>query len=219
MIQIRFGEYYLASSNVALGRIGPVGLSLNGQELVEVTPLFLAAAAGVFPRGNGSEVLSFAVDRFFSSAEAAGLWLLAHRGQLAAQADLLITMGESGATLVDACLEEVRREEWRGSRVRVRYTFRGVEWDAPAPPDPEPTPTMNRRGTQAIASGATSVTVSFAALAGVPTVQCTVLMPTAGGDIIFAAVRADTITAEGFTADLSGPTPGTGYLLSYRAEY
>lgn len=71
-------------------------------------------------------------------------------------------------------------------------------------------------GTFLIPSGADEVTVVGAAFGFVPSsVVCIVWKPSLPGSNIFATVRQATITADGFVADLSGPTPGVGYLLSY----
>ena len=71
-------------------------------------------------------------------------------------------------------------------------------------------------GTFPIPDGADEVTVVGGAFGFVPTsVVCIVWKPAPPGSNIFATVRAGTITADGFIADLQGPTPAPGYLLSY----
>ena len=71
------------------------------------------------------------------------------------------------------------------------------------------------RGTQAIASGVSTVTVSGLALASVPAqVLVSVRKPTDGLSF-FASVRSDTITTAGFTADLSGITDAGTYALDW----
>lgn len=50
----------------------------------------------------------------------------------------------------------------------------------------------------------------------VPTsIVVTVIKPSAPNDNLFATVRNDTITAGGFTADLSAPASAPGYILAY----
>jgi hypothetical protein len=73
------------------------------------------------------------------------------------------------------------------------------------------------RGTQAIASGADSVTVSGLGLASVPAQVLVTVRKATGGLNLFATVRGDSITAGGFTADLSGVTDATTYQLDYLA--
>ena len=59
------------------------------------------------------------------------------------------------------------------------------------------------RGTQAIASGADSVTVSGLGLPSVPAQVLVTVRKLTGGLNLFATVRGDSITTGGFTADLS----------------
>ncbi len=71
------------------------------------------------------------------------------------------------------------------------------------------------RGTQAIASSADSVTVSGLALASAPGQVLVTVRKPAGGLNLFATVRDGSITAGGFTADLSGATDAGTYKLDY----
>ena len=73
------------------------------------------------------------------------------------------------------------------------------------------------RGTQAIGSGADSVTVSGLGLASVPAQVLVTVRKATGGLNLFATVRGDSITTGGFTADLSGVTDATTYQLDYLA--
>ena len=73
------------------------------------------------------------------------------------------------------------------------------------------------RGTQAIASGADSVTVTGLGLASAPGQVLVTVRKQTGGLNLFAAVRGDSITANGFTADLSAATDGATYQLDYLA--
>ena len=71
-------------------------------------------------------------------------------------------------------------------------------------------------GTQAITSGLDVVTVTGLSLGLAPTsITVTVNKPAASDDNLFATVRADSITADGFTADLSSAASKVGYFLSY----
>jgi hypothetical protein len=71
------------------------------------------------------------------------------------------------------------------------------------------------RGTQAIASGVDAVTVSGLGLPSVPAQVLVTVRKATGGLNLFATVRADSITAGGFTADLSGATDAATYKLDY----
>ena len=73
------------------------------------------------------------------------------------------------------------------------------------------------RGTQAIASGADSVTVTGLALPSVPAQVLVTTRKLTGGLNLFATVRDDSITTGGFTVDLSAATDATTYKLDYLA--
>jgi hypothetical protein len=71
------------------------------------------------------------------------------------------------------------------------------------------------RGTQAIASGADSVAVTGQALASVPAQVLVTVRKATGGLNLFATVRSDSLTTDGFIADLSAATNATTYQLDY----
>lgn len=71
------------------------------------------------------------------------------------------------------------------------------------------------RGTQAIASGVDTVTVSGLGLASVPGQVLVTVRKLTGGLNLFATVRSDSITTGGFTVDLSAATDATTYKLDY----
>jgi major tropism determinant Mtd-like protein len=73
------------------------------------------------------------------------------------------------------------------------------------------------RGTQAIGSGADSVTVSGLGLAAVPGQVLVTVRKLTGGLNLFATVRDDSITTGGFTVDLSAATDAATYKLDYLA--
>jgi hypothetical protein len=70
-------------------------------------------------------------------------------------------------------------------------------------------------GTQAIASGADSVTVSGLGLGSAPAQVLVTVRKLTGGLNLFATVRSDSITTGGFTADLSAATDAATYQLDY----
>jgi hypothetical protein len=70
-------------------------------------------------------------------------------------------------------------------------------------------------GTQAIASGADSVAVTGLALESAPSQVLVTVRKATGGANLFASVRSDSITTNGFTADLSAATDAGTYALDY----
>ena len=71
------------------------------------------------------------------------------------------------------------------------------------------------RGTQAIAAGASAVTVTGLGLATAPGQVLVTVRKLTGGLNLFATVRDDSVTAGGFTVDLSAATDGATYKLDY----
>lgn len=221
-MRITFGTAELASDDLALGRVGPVGLALNGSEIVEAVEFFRAAYTTFIERGGRSQEVSFSVERFFASEARALRFLARHHDELPSAGDLRMTLDGETLALPDAKLASVGRGEWRGLSCRVNYTLRGSAWSADYDPLPEPDPAMTRTGLATVAADALSVAVVFSSpLPAAPQwVPGAVLqMPTAGGDVIFASPIADTITASGLTFALSGPPSSSGYKLPYQAHY
>jgi hypothetical protein len=70
-------------------------------------------------------------------------------------------------------------------------------------------------GTQAIAAGADSVAVTGLGLASAPTQVLVTVRKATGGANFFASVRGDSITTDGFTADLSAATDAGTYSLDW----
>ena len=203
------------------------GITLNGRQLVDDAEFFRAATARVFARGNFGTTLQFSVTHSFSSQREAEVFFLTQPGSVPTSGLVTAICGVSGDTqtcyLEDAVVESVALPPYKGVSVEVQYTIRGGLWTSDVPAElpgtadsPETTIVM-RRGRVSITSGDSSVVVTFsAALSSVPTVTASISRPT-GGDAIWAIIREDSVTTSGFTADLSGATPASGYKLNYIA--
>ena len=74
---------------------------------------------------------------------------------------------------------------------------------------------LKLRGTKALAASADSVAVTGLGLASVPAQVLVTVRKATGGLNLFATVRGDSITTDGFTADLSAATDGATYSLDY----
>jgi hypothetical protein len=73
------------------------------------------------------------------------------------------------------------------------------------------------RGTQAMASGVDSIAVTGLGLPSVPAQVLVTVRKLTGGLNLFATVRDDSVTTDGFTADLSALTDAATYKLDYLA--
>ena len=227
-MQIKIETTVLADADLAVGRVGPSGLTLNGTQIVDEAEFFRAASPTYFVRGGAGVALTFSVTRFFSSVRAAEAFALLHFGEIPREGLVTVTAGEEGDTQVlylrGAALDGFIVPGTRGTCVVVQYTLRGGLWESdipseeiPGDPDNGEEVIMMRRGSVAITDGASSVVVTFSSpLSAAPVVTCTVSRP-AGGDAIWPIVREDTISTSGFTADLSGAVPDGTYKLKYLA--
>ena len=74
---------------------------------------------------------------------------------------------------------------------------------------------LKLRGTQAIAAAADSITITGLGLAAAPAQVLVTVRKQTGGLNLFATVRSDSITAAGFTADLSAATDSANYKLDF----
>ena len=73
------------------------------------------------------------------------------------------------------------------------------------------------RGTVAMASGVDSMTVSGLGLSAAPAQGLVTVRKPTGGLNLFATVRGDSVTTDGFTVDLSGAPDAGTYQLDYLA--
>lgn len=212
---------------LALGIVGPFGLTLNGQQLVDDAHFFRAAAASVFARGNRGSVLQFSVQRLLSGERAAEAFALTHAGSVPTGGLLTIVCGPTGdeqtVYLEDCAVESVQIVECRGLAVRVQYTIKGGLFITDVPPeipgaaDPGEEFIVMRRGKVSIASGVEEKAVVFSSpLSAVPIVSAVVSRPT-GGANVRCTLREDSVTINGFTVDLSAATPDANYKLHYIA--
>ncbi len=217
----------LADPSLALGRVGPSRLSLNGQQIIDEAEFFRAAMPTYFTRGSAGVVLQFSVQRFFSTIKKAEAFALLHFGAIPLSGLVTCICGESGDQqtiyLRNAVVESVPVSH-SGTVVTVQYTIKGGAFEGDIPPEEIPGDpdtgesfiTM-RRGKVAIAANATSVVVTFSSpLSSVPVVLPHVSRP-AGGAEIGCTLDEDSVTVNGFTVQLDGPTPDNTYKLNYTA--
>ena len=102
----------------------PKGLTLNGKQQVQSVPLLGGAVAGVYPRGNRVNTLTFAVTREHASHGAAEGFLFLHAATLPASGELtfLCEDADGGAVRYRASAAAVVSDE--GSQVGVTTTHR-----------------------------------------------------------------------------------------------
>ncbi len=128
-LEITYDGVLLASPDPALGRIGPSGIQLNGQQVVDEVALFRAVEGSFYGRKGQTTELKFRVTAQFASLRLAQEFVFTHQGDLSENGDLAIKCGPTGdtstATLADAAYASVSIVQVIGLSVVVEYTFRG----------------------------------------------------------------------------------------------
>ncbi len=226
-MRIKIESTILADPDPALGRFGPAGLSINGQQIVDEADIFRAAAPIYYSRGGGGVTLQFTVSRSFDTLAAAERFQLMHWDSIPREGLIICECGENSDVpiyLRNAVLEAVQLPSLRGGVVTVQYTIKGPffesdipEDEIPGEPDPGEEDVVTRRSRVAIAAAQTSVAVLFSSpLSSVPTINPTISRP-AASPVITCSLREDSISIDGFTVDLSAETPDANYVLHYIA--
>jgi hypothetical protein len=203
------------------------GLLQNGQQIIDEVQFFQAASPRYFARGGAGVALQFSTTRQFDTIRAAEAFVLLHFGSLPLSGLITAITGIGTDTqtcyLRNAVIESANVTGYKGTSVTIQYSIKGGLWESDVPPEVPGDPDTGeetivmRRGSVSIASAATSVDVTFSSpLSGVPTVIATISRPE-GGDAIWPIIQSDSITINGFTADLSGATPDADYKLNYAA--
>jgi hypothetical protein len=203
-------------------------VSVNGLSVVEAVDIIRAAGKRFFSRGNKAITLEFSVRREFDSHHEAQKYLLTHFSTLPDFGLCQVTCGVPGEEadfedvfLENAVLSASPQGSFVGVEVIVRYTIQAGTVTTAVPPEfLIGTEDMIKRGKQAITSGVDTVAVVFAeAFPGGtdPIVTANVAKPSGSGSNIFATIRDDLVTVNGFTAELSGPTPDANHKLTWAA--
>lgn len=203
------------------------GLTVNSQQIVDEANFVRSANAAFYARENRSVRLQFGVEWQLGSIRDAEAFVLLHEASVPREGLLTCSCGQPGAeqlVYLRDCVVESVQLSYVGVSVHAQYSLVGAKFEGDVPPaiipgDPEPAEEnpVKRRGKQAIAAGAASVAVAFSApLSGVPTLAFAVSRPT-GGQRIDAVLCEETVTINGFTVELSAPTPDASYVLHYVA--
>ncbi len=201
-------------------------VSVNGATVTEAVDIVRAAAKRFFARGNDSVTIQFTVRREFDTHAECQTFLLTHFSALPKFGLCAITCGAPGETpasvfLANAVLSASPTGSFNGVEAIVAYTIQGGIATTDAPIDFYlGAEAMILRGVAAIGSGSESVAVVFAeSFAPGTTVIVTpaITKPSGSGSNIFATVRADLTTVDGFTVELSGPTPDANHKLNWIA--
>lgn len=217
---ITFSSTTLASSNLALRRVGPRDITANGDPVFDLVQFYSAVLPTLFPRGDGPVTFGFSVLADFDSEADLLAFIATHRSALPIQAAL--TLIDDAATVAYVMSDAIRKVSFGamvGASVRVEYLFTGSCFTGEAVPGlTDPTVDVMKVGSVALSIADESTAVVFAAaFASAPrSVQCSVCPP-GGGQIIASVPDDSTISTTGFTARFAAPIPATGYKLRWCA--
>jgi hypothetical protein len=193
---------------------------VNGLVATEVVDIVRAISARFFERGTLTNTVQFSVRREFATLHECQVYLLTHYSLLPKKALLQVTCGGNGEDTQDCFMADAvlanPQGSFNGVEAIVQYSIQGGAITTDVPPDfllggDE----MILRGKEAITTNADTVDVLFSSAfpAGhAPIVNATYAKGGAGGANIIASVRDDTVTVNGFTAELSGPSPAGAFL-------
>jgi hypothetical protein len=218
-VKIRWNGAYLADFDSPASDV-----RVNGTRVVEAVDMLFAATKRIRARGNASVELSFAVKRTFTTIREAQVYQLTQWGLLPQTGLCEIVCGGPGEAtesvwMADAVMVASPSAAALGTQVQVRYSILAPAAAADVPgtyfewSDDE----MIQRGKEPIALGAETVDVEFGTAFGAAPIVTVTLAKPSGGSNIFATLRDDLVTASGFTAELSGPTPDANHKLTWTA--
>lgn len=218
-MRITYSNTTLASPSLAIGRVGPLGLSWNGEPIIDVADFFRAALATVYGRGDGPEEFSFSVWAHFTTEAQVLNFCALHRTVLPVQADLTLIDDAATVALVMAdAIRQVTIGQVIGLSVQVGYRFIGSGFTSEAiPEDLEENTDRMKVGKETLTINAEEVTVTFASpFASEPRyVNLNIERPT--GQVPVAVVGYRDVTAASFIAILSYPLPTGTYFGRWQA--
>lgn len=217
-MRIYFANTLLCSADLAGGRVGPVGLTINGQQVNDAAGFFRADAETYYPRTRSTEV-AFRVGRMYSTYEAAQLGASLHFAQLPKQGDLQFfnDAGTGISKLPSAVVGGVRAVEIRGVGFGLEYQFLGgvlTTEDIEIPDESD----LVKAGTVDLAEADESEDIAFDEDFGSVPRGVTVTLLAPNGEPGFPVwVDFSTLTVSGFTVRCGAAVPGSGYKLSWIA--
>jgi len=208
-------RYIVTGDALSDALAGPIGLPST--QLVQVSQYLRAGQVQAFARGNRQHAVTVPVQRLCNSSDDA-LQQAATALQDHAASGTLIIYLDSGYTLTcaGACLQSCNPER-TGAWLVLRFEFVVPGWVAGGLPAIE-TETMVMNGTINLTSGQDSVTATGLEMARTPSrAMLQIEKPASDAPNIWATLRTGTLTADGFTADLSAPPDRAGYKLAWFA--
>jgi hypothetical protein len=201
-------------------------VSVNGETVFEAVDIVRAAAKRFYPRGNDRVTLTFTVRREFATHHEAQVFFLVGYSTLPKFGTCQIICGVPGEeddeqeVFIYNAVLATGQSSFSGVEVITSFNIQGGAAVTDTPPDiligGED---VIMRGKQAIANGAETVAVVFGVSfpPGTNVVVTANVSKPSGGSNIAATIREDLTTVNGFTAELTGPTPDGNHKLHWTA--
>lgn len=211
-LKIKYGTVWLSESVLE----APAEFSLSAKWTAQIAPLLRSDAVRVFGRGNREMSASFRVARIHPSPLAAQTFLFTHPASLPKSATAIFTFADGSTITMENAVCTTLEQQTQGIRTLHRYLILGGSFTSQLNPLPTEVPTVYG-GTINLSNGATTATISGLALpVSAKRPSATVRKPNAQGANIWATVRNDSISTDGFVFDLSAAPDSDLYQLDYQ---
>jgi len=185
---------------------------VNGHQLAQTAEILRSSSAKIFGRGNRHLEILWSVNRLHSSLAEAQQFLLVHPTQLSRQGTLVIVLADGSSLSLTDCVVTSVSQELAGLRSTHSYQAVAATLTTGYTPDDN----IMYSGTVSLSMNSDTVTVSGLALPAAPRrVWVTVNKPSASAANLFATVRSDSVTQDGFVVNLSASPDSDSYTLNY----
>jgi len=195
--KVKYGDIWLAAGDDEYVD----GFHVSGRWAVQVAELLRAASVKVFGRGNRKTEVQFSINRQFDTVAACQLGQLIYPQSLPASGTVLFYLQDGSVlTAPNAVVETLEMPKYRGLSLDISYSIIFPQIILGTVPVED---TMYS-GSVNIPINADSVTITGLALPSpVKRAFVAVRKATSAGYNIFATVRNDSLSPDGFIVDLS----------------
>lgn len=185
---------------------------VNGHQIAQTADILRSSSAKIFGRGNRHLEILWSVNRIHTSLAEAQQFLLLHPTQIPAQGTLALVLSDGSSLSLTDCVVTSVAQELAGLRTTHSYQAVAATLTAGFLPNDN----IMYSGTVSLSMNSDTVTVSGLALPSAPRrVWVSVNKPTASASNIFATVRSDSVSQDGFVVNLSAGPESDQFTLNY----
>lgn len=219
----------IESTELARGQLyneNPVGMAINGEDLIQEVELFRNEEMRFINRGNLRTNLTFGVHREFSSIHDAQLFRFTHRSVLSGLEGVCIITLEHINPAISLAMDHAvlggvsfpSGQRNRGISTWAEYTISGG-LVKPAGELPGLLPSIMRSWSAEIPAGQQIITIEKSFPESPSRVVCHLSPPNDASPVTTAWVLRNTITANSFQVRLGAALPSSGYHLDLTAYF